>query len=143
MTEPITFLVPGIPQPQGSARAFMPKGSGSFPIVTSDNPKLYAWRRNVSKVARLASRGRVLLEGPIRVSVAFHLPAPKSLRTVTPHVTRPDCDKLVRGILDALTGVIFKDDGQVTEIGARKQYTEAGQPPRAVITVTSLHERRN
>jgi len=34
----LTFFVPGIPAPQGSMRAFMPKGA-RFPVVTADNPK--------------------------------------------------------------------------------------------------------
>src|SRR6185369_17739711 len=42
----IQFVVLGIAQPKGSARAFMPKGA-RFPVVTSDNRNLKAWERSV------------------------------------------------------------------------------------------------
>ncbi len=35
---------------------------------------------------------------------------------------KPDLDKLVRATLDALTGVIYQDDGQVVNIIASKVY---------------------
>jgi Holliday junction resolvase RusA-like endonuclease len=36
----------------------------------------------------------------------------------------PDLDKLVRAILDSLTGVVWRDDAQVVDIVARKVYAE-------------------
>ena len=36
----------------------------------------------------------------------------------------PDCDKLARAILDALTGVAYIDDAQVCKLSAAKVYTE-------------------
>lgn len=137
MTTPITFTVEGIAQPQGSARAFMPKGRGRFPVVTSDNPKLKGWRREVAKVAQRVYRGPAL-EGPMEVSVTFFLPAPKSMKRMKPHTTRPDCDKLARAIGDALAGVIYRDDAQIIDWHPRKYYADAGTLPRAVITVTPL-----
>lgn len=137
MTE-VTFEVLGIPQPQGSARAFMPAGA-RYPVVTSDNPKLKGWRKEVAQAARRAHRGDPI-DGPIRVLAAFYLPRPKALRGDRSHVTRPDCDKLLRSIGDSITGVIIRDDAQVTEITGTKAYARVGESPRAVITVTPLTE---
>jgi Holliday junction resolvase RusA-like endonuclease len=39
-----------------------------------------------------------------------------------PHCTRPDCDRLTRAVLDALTHVVIHDDKQVTELLAAKYY---------------------
>ena len=39
---------------------------------------------------------------------------------------RPDLDKLQRAVLDALTGVLFSDDGQVVQLAAVKQYGQPG-----------------
>jgi Holliday junction resolvase RusA-like endonuclease len=36
----------------------------------------------------------------------------------------PDLDKLIRAILDALTGVVWRDDGQVVDIVASKVYAD-------------------
>lgn len=137
MTE-IVFEVLGVPQPQGSARAFMRPGA-RFPVVTSDNPKLKGWRKTVADAARRAHRGAPI-EGPIRVVAAFYLPRPQRLRGDRAHVTRPDADKLGRAIGDSLSGVIYRDDGQVTQFKVTKQYAGAGESPRAVIAVTPLSE---
>jgi Holliday junction resolvase RusA-like endonuclease len=138
MTETIVFTAIGKPEPQGSARAFMPKGA-RYPVVTSDNPKLKAWRRDVAQAARQAYRG-ALIEGPVRVVAAFYLPRPQRLRWDRAHVTRPDADKLGRAIGDSLSGVIYRDDGQVTQCKFTKAYAGVGESPRAVIAVTPLTE---
>lgn len=138
MTEPIVFTVFGKAEPQGSARAFMPKGA-RYPVVTSDNPKLKSWRRTVAQAARIVYRGEPI-SGPVRVVAAFYLPRPQRLRVDCSHITRPDCDKLLRGIGDAIVGVLIEDDAQVTQIKGTKAYAAAGQLPRAVIAVTALPE---
>lgn len=137
MTE-IVFTVPGIPQPQGSARAIMAPGA-RFPRVFTDNPKLKNWRRDVANAARVAHRGAPMT-GPVRVIVDFYLHRPKHLRVDRSHVTKPDTDKLLRSIGDSLTGVVIVDDSQVTQIKGSKFYAAAGESPRAVIVVTPLTE---
>lgn len=137
MTE-VVFTVLGVPQPQGSARAIMAPGA-RFPRVFSDNPKLKAWRRDVANAARVAHRGAPM-PGPVRLIVEFYLQRPKYLRVDRAHVSRPDTDKLLRGIGDSLTGVVIGDDSQVTHIKGSKFYAAAGESPRAVIVVTPLTE---
>jgi crossover junction endodeoxyribonuclease RusA len=140
----IVFTVIGVPQPQGSARAFTyhrkpEKGGGIGARVDSDNQKLKAWRRDVALAARRVYRGDPIV-GPVRVVAEFYLPRPKSLRGDRSHVTRPDCDKLLRGICDAVTDVLIEDDSQVTQVKGTKAYAAIGRPPCAVIAVTPLTE---
>lgn len=141
----ITFTVIGIPQPQGSARAFTyrrsaEKGGGFGARVDTDNPKLKSWRRDVGRAARQAHQGEAL-PGPMRICVDFYLPRPKALRAkAKPHVTRPDTDKLVRGVCDALTAIVWVDDAQVVQVKATKQYAPVDGAPCAVIAVTPLDE---
>ena len=138
--KPITFTVWGIAQPQGSAKAFMPKGA-RFPVVTSDNPKLKGWRQLVAHAAGLAAAGHGLIAaGPVQVVAAFYLPRPKSLakKATPPHLTRPDVDKLARATGDSLTGVLYSDDAQVVKLQVQKFYAEAGEAPHVVIAVTPL-----
>lgn len=137
----IVFTVFGIAQPQGSAKAFMPKGA-RFPTVTSDNPQLKGWRQLVAQSASAALDGAgMLLDGPIRIVAAFYLPRPKSLGMKSrAHLTRPDVDKLARAIGDALTGVLWRDDSQVVQLKVTKAYAGVGESPRAVIAVTPLTE---
>ena len=47
---------------------------------------------------------------------------------------KPDLDKLVRSVMDALTGYAFVDDSQVIEVEASKRFSETEQ------TFVSLRE---
>ena len=47
----------------------------------------------------------------------------------------PDIDKLARCALDALTGIVFEDDAQVTELRLRKGF---GEPERLEARVVAL-----
>lgn len=136
----LTFTAYGTPQPQGSSSAFIPKG-WTRAVVTSANPKNKGWREVVGHAAhraRVEGRAKVLT-GPVRLMVAFYLPRPKSLsRYVLVHVKKPDTDKLIRSVCDALTGVVWKDDSQVIQVKATKDYAGQGERPRAVITVQLL-----
>lgn len=139
----LSFTVYGVAQPQGSAKAFMPKGA-RFPVVTSDNPQLKGWRHLVAAEASRSLNGAGLnMHGPVSVDAHFYLPRPKALgKRAKPHITRPDADKLARGVLDALTGVIWRDDSQVESLVVTKQYAGIGESPRALIRVSDddLHK---
>ena len=118
----VRFTVLGRPQPQGSAKAFMPKGA-RFPVVTSDNKTLKPWRHDVALQAQVAMQdsSQVLCEGPIWITCRFFFLKPKSTSKAVQHkLTKPDLDKCVRSILDSLTGVCFRDDSQVVRIDAWK-----------------------
>ena len=131
--EAITFDVRGVPTPQGSARAFVVKGHA---VVTSDNRTLADWRRLVSTVAQVHAPPQ-LWDGPIQVDLKFRLPQPKSRPTTVGRGKskrsirirpdrKPDLDKLVRSVLDSLTGVVFGDDAQVVSVHATKDYGTPG-----------------
>jgi Holliday junction resolvase RusA-like endonuclease len=131
MTEAVVrFHVAGIPQPKGSARAFLPRGA-KFPVVTSDNPKLKGWEHTIRQALHVVVAGTprdtlaAIYDGPVLVALDFALVRPASLsRRITQHVKRPDVDKLTRGAIDAMTGVLFRDDSQVVEVRARKRYAD-------------------
>ena len=130
----ISFIVYGHAAPQGSSRAFVPKG-WKRPIVTSTNPKLKPWRQQVSGAA--ASLGEAMFEQhvPVRVSLDFFFTRPKSVSVKKrPAMTSaPDVDKLQRGCFDALKGILIHDDAQIVDVRARKLY---GDPERVEITVS-------
>lgn len=126
----IHFRAYGIPQSQGSMKAFLLKG-GKFPIVTHQkSPALRAWR----EVVALAVPKGELLDGPLAATMQFHMPIPKSRPRVLMTEKqqhewalpgkRPDLDKMVRAILDALTGVVMHDDSQICTLIASKAYGE-------------------
>lgn len=121
----ISFRVYGIPQTKGSTKAFMRKGM-KFPVVTNDNTKNKGWSATVSGEAQRARRRSMMdkpFTGAVLLDLTFHLPRPKTLpKRVKRPTKRPDADKMVRSVMDALTGVFYKDDAQVAILHAEKQY---------------------
>lgn len=68
-------------------------------------------------------------EGPVTVQLVFHMPIPSSWSKKRqkeavgqPHTSRPDLDNLVKTVLDALNGFLYRDDSQICELVVRKEY---------------------
>jgi Holliday junction resolvase RusA-like endonuclease len=81
-------------------------------------------------------------DGPVSIDVlaVFAPPASwskaKTNRTLGKlHIQRPDFDNLQKTICDALSGVAYRDDGQIGEARCRKVW---GQVAKTVITVRAL-----
>ena len=51
------------------------------------------------------------------------------------HLQKPDTDKLIRAILDALTGIIYKDDSQVDAIHVTKKWADTLEPAGVFIMI--------
>jgi Holliday junction resolvase RusA-like endonuclease len=73
------------------------------------------------------------LEGAISVDLRFFMPIPSSwsikrknraLNEEIKHTSKPDIDNMTKAALDALKGIVFKDDNQICEIHAKKSYSE-------------------
>lgn len=131
------FTVIGDPIPQGSTRAFIPKGWNRA-IITSANSKTKPWRQQVAQTAicEMQVYGfQPLMNGePVEVDTEFFFEKPKSKSKKCIHkVTKPDGDKCVRAIWDSLTGIAFKDDSQIVKWSGSKQY---GSPSRVVVRVS-------
>lgn len=136
----LEFTVFGVSQPQGSTRAFMPKGA-KFPVITSTNRDLKAWRTQMAleASAALAKQGGRQIVGAVRVRARFVLPRPQSLpKSVVHHTKAPDLDKLQRAVGDSLAGVVIEDDKKIVQWKTEKVYAAAGEAPHAIIAVDSL-----
>jgi Holliday junction resolvase RusA-like endonuclease len=119
MSKTQSFTIPGQPIPQGRPRFTTRAGYGR----AYDDPKSRAYKNYVAVSVR--SQGAELIEGPCEVEIVFFMKRPKSLpKKVRHHVKRPDIDNLVKGILDALNGELWKDDSQVCKLTASKVYTK-------------------
>lgn len=92
------------------------------PVVTADNAKTKPWRQAI--VDAIISHHRTMIEGPVALDVVFYLPRPKSAKkSVTAPAKKPDLDKLVRAVGDALTAAgVWRDDSQIVAINARKEF---------------------
>lgn len=130
----VSFTVPGKPEPKGSTRIVPVRGRA---VITSDNPKLKAWQHAIQWTAR--SLAAPPFTGAVAVLLVFYLARPASLSRLHRHpARRPDVDKLARAVLDALTGELLHDDGQVVELYARKRF--APGDPGVVISVAAAGE---
>lgn len=136
MPEPVRFTVYGTPRPQGSTRAFIPKG-WKRAIITSDNAKLKPWRQQISATALAQGSDPIPQRIPVRVSLDFFFARPDSAtEKKRPGMTvKPDIDKLIRSVFDSLKDILIHDDSQITAVNARKHY---GIPERVEIEVEVL-----
>ena len=134
----IRFRVYGIPQTKGSTKAFNVKGR-RFPVVTNDNTKNARWAATVSgeaQRARVSSGLSAPVVGAVWLMLHFHVRKPKSLPKRIMHATKkPDLDKMIRSVKDALKGVLYLDDAQVVDLSAQKRYSDS---PGVEITFREL-----
>lgn len=137
------FVVHGDPAPQGSKRHI---GGGR---LIEASKKLPAWREAIVLAAVQASPGHVT-PGPVTVHAEFRFHRPKSHYGVGRNLgqvkasapshpcTRatPDIDKLLRGVLDAITiAGLIGDDSQVVRAIPAKVYVAPGEPTGARVTL--------
>jgi crossover junction endodeoxyribonuclease RusA len=133
----IQFDALGLPVPKGSLKAFTPKG-WTRPVLTSTSVGLKDWAAVVRYQAQSVAPGTLYPDG-VAVWLAFRLPRPKALpkAKLTPHTKKPDLDKLIRAVLDALSGVLFTDDSQVVQLTCSKRYAALGEAPGVAVRLES------
>lgn len=153
----IAFTVRGIPAPQGSKR-LLPLGAkrGGRPILVESSKRVPKWRKAIRDEARraleaLPLEGQARATGPVVVDLHFRLPRPKGhygtgrnaavLRPSSPAwpASKPDLDKLVRAVLDALTGLLWVDDAQVVTLAVAKCYASPTVPAGVHVRVGAHH----
>ena len=123
----IRFKVPGLARPQGSKTASVNKYTGRA-VMREANKNLPQWRTDVAQAADFAMDGHELLTGPLLLDVAFIFVRPASHFTKTGKLVKGapdaptghnlgDTSKLVRAVEDAMQGIVYKDDAQITTLG--------------------------
>lgn len=143
----LEITVHGIPVPQGS-KTYLGHGR----MVEAGGQKLKNWRHDVTRAAQQAHTEHGAFIGPIYVEIDFYLPRPRShygtgrnadkVRDSSPAYpsSRPDLDKLIRAVDDALTASgIWVDDAQVVGLYARKLYANPDREPGADIVIAPLY----
>jgi Holliday junction resolvase RusA-like endonuclease len=126
------FVVYGTPQPKGSMRAFV---RGGFAKITNASPKTKPWEYAVASSAQAAMGDLAPFVGAIEVRLVLYLQRRKghlrkdgSVKPTAPMwpATKPDADKYLRAVLDALTGICYVDDGQVVRVLLEKRFGAPG-----------------
>ena len=134
----LEFTIPGKPLPLKRHRTT--KFKNQWRTHNPSKADQVAWLAQAKQYAPDTPR-----EGALFVTLKFYMPRPRSdytfegeLKRIAPrkHIKKPDVDNLVKFYLDAMSGVFFKDDRQITTVLAKKLYAKSGEEPRTYVCIT-------
>ena len=135
-----SFCVLG--EPKGKARARVTR----FGTYTPEATVMY---ENLVKIEyRRQCADYRFGDGPLKMTVTAHHGMPKSaskkkreqmLAGVVRPLKTPDLTNIVKAIEDALNGIAYRDDAQISCIIAERFYSDV---PRVSVYITSLSEPR-
>ena len=113
-----TFFVSGTPRPKQRPRR---GANGHFYTPTPTK----AWEAQVAWAFKQAHPGADPLQGDCRAVLVFQFTSK----------TRSDLDNLTKAVLDALNGLAYEDDKQVSAITATRQVLGKDSRPGVVVTI--------
>lgn len=137
----LRFIVPAIPIAQPRPRAVALNGKARVFGAPTAHP-VHAFKAT----CRMALMKAVIYEAPMLVPCAvemvFVLPRPKLPKKLgtgrLPHAKRPDFDNLEKSVVDALTGVAWKDDSQLCDVRTQKWIAAVDEAPHVEISIRPL-----
>lgn len=126
----VTFTIPGPPQGKARARTFYNSRLGRMQSITPDKTVLY---ENLIKACWMEqTEGKRFPDGAsLTATIIAYFEIPKSTPKCKKSymqkgkllpIKKPDIDNIIKTILDALNGVAYHDDTQVTQVVAMKFY---------------------
>lgn len=140
----LSFVVESMPQQAGSSKKIPLTHRDGSPIlddrgfqkaiIKDANPALPGYKAAVRHAFEAARPGGEIWTGPVGLTAAFIFPRPKSHYRTGKHASelrpdapfwkssKPDGDKLLRALMDALTFLAYRDDAQVAWTLACKCY---------------------
>lgn len=108
------------PKPQ-SRPSFARRGNFT---TTYEDKGMKAWRNSCQLLIANQYMGQSILEGALRARLRFYIMPPKYLLKVKKHHQalldevipvdkKPDIDNYEKALYDSMSGIVFKDDGQI------------------------------
>lgn len=150
-------VINGVAQPAGSKTGYVPTDADGQPYrrangtiicnIVDANPKSKGWKAHVRNQAFRVWGARKLLDCPLYAEVVFYKERPKGHFGTGRNSERlkdsadafptgsPDALKLMRGVEDALTSVVYRDDALIVSEFISKRY---GSPARVEIQIGVL-----
>jgi Holliday junction resolvase RusA-like endonuclease len=137
----ISIVVAGPPVPKGRPRLSAVHGRARAFTPT----KTRRYEDLIRLEAARVMDGKAQLDGPTRVTVRAFMPMPQALAKhkikgpsaeagVIRPITKPDVDNFAK-VIDALNGIVWRDDNQVVELTVSKFYSAR---PRLELTAVEL-----
>lgn len=124
------FWVGGKPEAKGSWRVVPNKRTGKSQLIPHNKGEP-GWAKAVAWRAKSIMKGAKPFDGPCRLTVWLYLEKPK--KPSHPYPVRPDGDKALRSVCDALSGIVYADDKQVVDMRVTKEWAGA-QGPGALVS---------
>lgn len=127
----VEFTLPG--RPQAWQRVRRASGGRAFvPPATGAAERALGW----IAVRAMGAGGHLEpLAGPLRLTVWFHFQVNGRHVPGLVHYQAPDCDNLLKTVMDGLTDVVWRDDRQVAEAHAYKLWASS---PATIVRVEAL-----
>jgi Holliday junction resolvase RusA-like endonuclease len=147
------FTIPGTPVAQARSRHRVANlGDGKRFAKQYDPTENKVWKGQVADFAFRAMAGQPpIAKGPLVVEAVFVFMLPPSAPkwqhrqvaagTEIPKDTKPDLDNLIKGVVDGMKGIAFRDDGQVYSYGNSRRVF--GPRAEVRVAVLALEEARS
>lgn len=127
-----TIFIKGKPEGKARARTFYDRRARKMVSVTPAQTKTY---EEYIRWCYTEQGGQHFGDKPVQVGIKAFYEIPKSFskkkkeaaaaREIYP-TTKPDCDNIIKVVLDALNGLAYDDDKQVVSVSCEKYYGETG-----------------
>jgi Holliday junction resolvase RusA-like endonuclease len=139
------FFTPCLPIAQPRPKATTINGSARMYAAKASHP-IHAFKAGVRLA--WADAGAEKIDGPILATIVCRFPRPAKVpkKLGTDRIaksTKPDLDNLAKGVLDALNGLAYHDDGQVCELKIVKYHAAEGETPGVLVELKPESEATN
>lgn len=137
------FMVLG--EPKGKGRPRFARRGNYVHTYTPDKTREY--EDQVLDSYLELYRGQPPLQGALSMGIVARFGMPKSLSKVkkralacTAHVKAPDSDNLAKAVQDALNGVAYEDDKQISMLTVTKSYVAIDEEPHISVFIEELSD---
>lgn len=122
----VSFSIPGVPVAKGR-----PKFSNIHGFMRAYTPaKTRNYENMVTDLAIKEMKNKPPFECPVKVFVVAYMPIPQMSKKKTADAIagyilpakKPDIDNLVKAALDALNGIVWRDDALICSLLIKKRY---------------------
>lgn len=129
-----------VPQPRQRHGAVVRGGKVITRNYIPTESPIHDFKAAIRRAAKEAMSEIEMLKPPIHLGVTFVFARPEYLNKAKygedriPHCkSKNDVDNLVKGLMDACTGIIWKDDGQVQTLWVEKYFSGRKENPCVIV----------
>ena len=147
MSNVLAFEIPG--QPIGQGRPKFSTINGHARAYDPEKSRNYKAYIRMLATQAMKDSGFTIIEGPCSIEIFAFFEVPKSkskkfreaaLNGLERPTKKPDLSNIIKGIEDALNGLVYKDDSSIVSLKIQKYYSEF---PRVEIEISRCSNEQN